>query len=64
VASFVYNTAMRDSMLPRKPLPASTPARGPEQKRAENPTQTILPATPASASGAAAGAASGGENQK
>ncbi|HZQ92412.1 MAG TPA: M20/M25/M40 family metallo-hydrolase [Terriglobales bacterium] len=64
VASFVYNAAMRDSMLPRKPLPASTPARGPEQKRAENPTQTILPATPASGSGAAAGAASGGENQK
>lgn len=26
-ASFVYNTAMRDDMLPRKPLPKPTPAR-------------------------------------
>src|SRR5476649_609535 len=28
VASFVYNTAQRDEMIPRKPLPAPTPARG------------------------------------
>jgi len=28
VASFVYNTAQRDEMLPRKPLPAPRPARG------------------------------------
>jgi carboxypeptidase Q len=27
VASFVYNTAMRDEMLPRKPLPKPQPAR-------------------------------------
>jgi carboxypeptidase Q len=27
VASFVYNTAQRDEMLPRKPLPAARPAR-------------------------------------
>jgi carboxypeptidase Q len=28
VASFVYNTAQRNEMIPRKPLPAPTPARG------------------------------------
>jgi carboxypeptidase Q len=28
VASFVYNTAQRDEMIPRKPLPAPRPARG------------------------------------
>ena len=28
VASFVYNTAQRDEMIPRKPLPAPSPARG------------------------------------
>ena len=27
VASFVYNTAQRDEMIPRKPLPAARPAR-------------------------------------
>ncbi len=27
VAAFVYNTAMRDEMIPRKPLPAPRPAR-------------------------------------
>lgn len=29
VASFVYNTATRDEMLPRKPLPKPQPRRGP-----------------------------------
>ena len=28
IASFVYNTAMRDEMLPRKPLPKPQPTRG------------------------------------
>ena len=28
MAAFVYNTAMRDEMLPRKPLPTPTPAAG------------------------------------
>src|SRR5258708_7169686 len=28
IASFVYNTAMRDEMLPRKPLPKPQPSRG------------------------------------
>jgi Zn-dependent M28 family amino/carboxypeptidase len=27
VASFVYNTAQRDEMMPRKPLPAPGPSR-------------------------------------
>ncbi len=34
MASFVYNTAMRDEMLPRKPLPKPQPAR-----RAGGPTE-------------------------
>jgi carboxypeptidase Q len=27
IASFVYNTAMREDLLPRKPLPKPQPAR-------------------------------------
>ena len=33
VASFVYNTANRDEMLPRKPLPKPQPRRGSETAR-------------------------------
>jgi carboxypeptidase Q len=36
VASFVYNTAMRPSMLPRKPLPKPVAAEG---GRGSAPTQ-------------------------
>jgi len=38
VASFVYNTAMRDEMLPRKPLPKPQPPRGEGGGRAGAPT--------------------------
>ena len=34
VASFVYNTATREEMLPRKPLPKPQPPRGAEAGRA------------------------------
>jgi carboxypeptidase Q len=36
MASFVYNTAMRDEMLPRKPLPKPQPKR--EERRETAPT--------------------------
>ena len=39
VAAFVYNTAMREDMLPRKPLPAPQPANGPQGGRGGAPTQ-------------------------
>src|SRR5438270_1309600 len=39
VASFVYNTAMRDEILPRKPLPKPQPPRGENGGRAGAPTQ-------------------------
>lgn len=38
VASFVYNTAMRDQMLPRKPLPKPQPPRGEGDRPANAPT--------------------------
>jgi len=34
VASFVYNTANRDELLPRKPLPKAQPAPAPAQNAA------------------------------
>ena len=35
MAAFLYNAAMRDTMLPRKPLPKDPPARatGPAARR-------------------------------
>ena len=47
VASFVYDTANRDALLPRKPLPKPQPA--PQQQQPTNP-----PATPPSTGAAAA----------
>lgn len=38
VASFVYNTAMREEMLPRKPLPKPTPPRGEGEGRGPTPS--------------------------
>jgi Zn-dependent M28 family amino/carboxypeptidase len=38
VASFAYNTAMRDEMLPRKPLPKPQPRRGEGGGRPTQPT--------------------------
>ena len=38
MATFVYNTAMRDEMLPRKPLPKPQPARG--ARTGQAPTST------------------------
>jgi hypothetical protein len=48
VASFVYNTANRDALLPRKPLPKPQPP--PAQQ------QTVNPPTPTPATGAASAA--------
>ena len=39
MATFVYNTAMRDEMLPRKPLPKPQPARG-QGSAGQAPTST------------------------
>jgi hypothetical protein len=39
VAAFVYNTAMRDDMLPRKPLPKPQPENAREGGRGGAPTQ-------------------------
>ena len=41
MATFVYNTAMRDEMLPRKPLPKPQPPRGQgRDANAQTPTST------------------------
>ena len=40
MAVFVYNTAMRDEMLPRKPLPKARPARGQGGPNGQTPTST------------------------
>jgi hypothetical protein len=45
VASFVYNTANRDALLPRKPLPKPQPA---QQQQPANPP-TAAPSTGAAA---------------
>jgi carboxypeptidase Q len=47
VASFVYNTANRDALLPRKPLPKPQPAPAQPQQPANPPTAT--PSTGAAA---------------
>ncbi len=39
VASFVYNAAMRDEPLPRKPLPKPQPRRDAEQSAPTRPTE-------------------------
>jgi len=48
VASFVYNTANRDALLPRKPLPKPQPP--PAQQQPANPPA----ATPSTGAAAAA----------
>ena len=40
MATFVYNTAQRDEMLPRKPLPKAMPARGGAGRGSGTPTST------------------------
>ena len=49
MASFVYNAAMRDQMMPRKPLPASDvpPAKVAEEQPAKPPAKAGKPAKPA-----------------
>jgi hypothetical protein len=44
VASFVYNAANRDEMLPRKPLPKPQPAR-PDGEGAATPAPGTAPAS-------------------
>jgi hypothetical protein len=39
VASFVYDAANRDQLLPRKPLPKPQPAEKPATTPAAKPTQ-------------------------
>jgi carboxypeptidase Q len=40
MATFVYNTAMRDEMLPRKPLPKPQPPRGERGAAGQTPTSS------------------------
>lgn len=44
MASFVYHTAMRDEMLPRKPLPKPTPERRPDGTIDEKKPDDMKPA--------------------
>ena len=45
MAAFAYNAAMRDGMLPRKPMPKDEPPK-PEPKKADSPPAKPTEATP------------------